>query len=370
MITLKERDFESFFQVPFKVYPADFGFVSPLKSDLKRFLDERNPLFRSDSDFSFWTAFKGSQPVGRIVAHIHHASNEKYGWKRAYFGFFDLTNDLEVARALLDKARDFARSRGCDELIGNFNMTAMQMIGVVTKIHLKKQYTDQVYAPEYVAELLRQNGFEATFPCVTHEIDVARFEPDSLLGPKQKSILGDPAYRFIDLKSRPVKEILEAMRHCLNVGFSDNPMFVPLTPEEIWFQAKDMMLVIDRHISSMVEHNGKPVGVIVCIPNLNPFLKAIGSKFGLSTIYHFLRHKFRRESAIIIFYSVDKAYHSLGLNGAMLHRTMSALKRRGYKTMGGTWISLENIASLRQAEKLNGKVMHELNLFRQKVGAP
>ena len=364
-VTISERDLDGFVRTPAVIYPAELGFVSLLKSDLARFLSMKNPLFRSEKDFSYWVAYRGTRPVGRILAHIHRASNELFAQKRAYFGYFDCENDLGTARLLLSKAESFAREHEMTELIGNFNMTAMQQIGVVVKLHANYHYTDQAHAPEYVAKLLETYGFTPTFPMVTHETDIQALDPERLLGPKQKKILADPSYKFVDLKSRPVKEIIEAMRHCLNSGFVDNPMFVPLTWDEIFFQAKDMMLVIDRHISSMVEHDGQPIGVIVCIPNLNPFLKAIGSKFGLTMIYHFLVHKFRRDSAVIIFYSVDKKYHELGVNGAMLYRTMAALRKRGYRKLGGTWISLENKSSLRQAEKLNARVMHELALYRK-----
>jgi hypothetical protein len=367
LMQLKERDFDGFFKVPMAVYPKELGFVSLLKSDLERFLSLKNPLFKSEKDFSFWVAYRDAKPVGRILAHLHRASNELFAQKRAYFGYFDCENNLETARALLTKAEEFARGHGMSELIGNFNMTAMQQIGVVTQLSADYHYTDQAHAPEYIAQLLADAGFSPTFPMVTHESDIQALNPEALLGAKQKNVLNDPAYRFVDLKSRPVKEIIEAMRHCLNSGFIDNPMFVPLTWDEIYFQAKDMMLVIDRHISSMVEHNGTPIGVIVCIPNLNPFLKAIGSQFGVTMLYHFLVHKFRRDSAVIIFYSVDKKYHELGVNGAMLYKTMAALKQRGYKKLGGTWISLENKSSLRQVEKINGRVMHELALFRKEL---
>lgn len=367
MVEIKEKNFNDFFKTPSVVYPKDFPFVSQLKSDLQRFLSMKNPLFRTEKDFSYFTAYKDGKLAGRILTHIHHASNEKYGWKRSYYGFFDLIDDVEVAQALLKKAEEFARSHDCNEVIGNFNMTAMQMIGVVTKIHKNYHYTDQVFAPEYVAKLLEKCGYEATFPMVTHEVDIQAFNPDSLLGPKQKEIMADPKYTFEKLQSDNLEKVMEAMRQCLNHGFSENPMFVPLTSEEIYFQAKDMMLIIDKETSVIANYEGKPVGVLICIPNLNPFLKAIGSKFGITTPYHFLMHKLRRESATIIFYSVYKEFQSRGLNGVMLYDIMSALKRRGYKTFGGTWISLDNKASLRQAEKLNATLMHELNLYRKSV---
>ena len=43
------------------------------------------------------------------------------------------------------------------------------------------------------------------------------------------------------------------------------------------------------------------------------------------------------------------------------------LQENGYKKMGGTWIADDNIASLRQAEKLKASTMHELHLFKKDI---
>lgn len=365
MIELKEKHLNSFFEAPFKVYPPSFPYVSHLKTDLARFLSIQNPLFRSEKDFNFFTAIRDNQIVGRIVCHIHQASNEKYNLKRAYFGFFDCVDDVEVAKTLLQKAEEFALSRDCNEIAGNFNLTAMQQIGVVKKIHRNFHYMDQVFAPEYISTLLEACGYQDFFPIITHEVDIQKFDVDSLLGDKQKQIMANPDFQLKNLKNVSLDEIIEAMRICLNNGFNDNPMFVPLTREEIYFQAKDMMLILDKEISVIAEYQGKPIGALVCLPNLNPFLKNIKSRFGLSTPYYFLKQRFEKESAIIIYYSVFKEFHSMGLNGVMLHKAMSALKKGGYKTLGGTWISLDNKASIRQAEKLGAQTMHELCLYRK-----
>ncbi len=365
-IDFKKNDIDSFFEAPFQIY-GDFPYISYLKSDLDRFLSLKNPLFKMEKDFSYYTAYRQGQIVGRILCHIHHASNEMYKMKRSYFGHLDCINDHSVAQALLAKAEEFGRSHQCTEVAGNFNLTAMQSIGVVTKINCNYHYTDQVFAPEYIAELLRQCGYDSFFPMVTHETDIQSFNVEALLGDKQKEISKNPDFSLEELHGVNLDEIIEAMRVCLNNGFSDNPMFVPLVRDEIYFQAKDMMLILDRSISIIAKHKGHAVGTIVCIPNLNPLLKDIKSRFGLTTPYYFLKHKLRRDSAIIIYYSVFKEFHSQGLNGLMLYKVMSALKKRGYKKLGGTWISLDNKPSIRQAEKVGAHVMHELCLFRRSL---
>jgi hypothetical protein len=125
------------------------------------------------------------------------------------------------------------------------------------------------------------------------------------------------------------------------------------------------MLVIDPRISIVATHQGKPVGVVVCIPDLNPLLKATGSRLKLSTPYHYLRYRFNRKRAVIIYYSVVPEMHGKGINGAMLVHVLKALKNSGYEELGITWIADSNIASLKQMERLGGKALHRLDLFRK-----
>ncbi|MEO0444338.1 MAG: hypothetical protein AAFZ92_11475, partial [Pseudomonadota bacterium] len=51
-------------------------------------------------------------------------------------------------------------------------------------------------------------------------------------------------------------------------GFSENPMFVPLNQDEMEFQAKDLSLIMDERITALIRQDDKPVGTVVCIPDL------------------------------------------------------------------------------------------------------
>ena len=145
MIELIELDFESFFKAPFNAYGKETLYVSPMKSDLKRFLSSKtNPLFESDDDFTFFSAHKNNKPVGRITAHIHHTSNKLHNTNLAYFGFFDCIDDMEVATSLLNACENWAKAKGFSQISGNFNLTAMQQIGVLTDGFEIAPFTDQI----------------------------------------------------------------------------------------------------------------------------------------------------------------------------------------------------------------------------------
>ena len=370
-IVLRDDDVDAFFRVPFEVYPKDSPYVSPLKSDIERALDvRRNPLFGESGAGvrRVITAHRGDCVVGRIVAHVHGTSNRVHGERRGCFGFFDCADDAGVARMLLGEAERFARGHGCDVLAGNFNLTAMQQMGVLTDGFAGVPYSDMQYNPPHIPRLLAECGFAPTFPVSTFELDLVTLDPSSLLVGPAAERPADPALHWSELRARDFDRVLEQVRVVLNDGFARNPMFVPLSPEEMRFQAEDLSHVLDPRITALVHDDLGPVGVVLCIPDLNPMLRGMGSRLSITALWHFLRFRLRqRRRAVIIFYSVAERMQGRGLNGAMLHRVTSALKSAGYRSLGITWIADVNAASLRQVERLGARRLHRLHLFTKRI---
>ena len=366
MIELRTGDFEAFFQAPFHAYGQDSLYVSPMRADLARFLSPvENPLFQSPDDIAFFTAHRNGFPVGRITAHIHRASNARHNETRAHFGFFDCGDDPDAARALLTYAETWAKARGMTEIAGNFNLTAMQQAGVVTDGFDAAPYTDQIYNPPHIARLLEANGYARDFPMTTSEIDLQSLDPARLLGPKQKAHLASGEYSFAPVNRKTLAARMEDARVILNASFTDNPMFVPVSAEEFHFQAKEMKAILDTRISVVLMRKGAPVGAVIAIPDLNPLVRATGARLRWSTPWHYLRYRLTRRRAVIIFQGVMPDFHGAGLNPLMLWHVLSAMKQAGYHKVGGTWIADVNAASLRQLEKVGGKPLHRLHLFRK-----
>ncbi len=355
----------SFFEAPFHAYGPDSAYVSPLKSDLERFIDPaQNPLFLSHEDIAIFTAVQNGIPVGRITAHVHRASNDLFGLQRACFGYFDCADDWDVASGLLGAAETWARQHGFDEICGNFNLTAMQQIGVVTDGFEHAPYTDQVWNPPHIPKLLEANGYQATFPMTTFEVDLRTTAPPKI-GPKQQAILDNPEFRFAPISRRKLRPLMEDARSLLNSAFADNPMFVPVTSQEFHFQAKDMAWIIDPRISALLTYRGEPAATILCVPDLNPLLKTIRSRSGLMLPWHFLHHRFTNRRAALIFNAVRPDLQGKGVNPVVLRHVIVSLKAAGYETVGNTWIADVNPASLAQKEKAGAQRMHRLHLYRK-----
>lgn len=362
-VTIQTGNFNAFFDAPFAAYGAGGHYVSPLKSDLRRFVDKAaNPLFRGDSDLTYFTAHRGDRVLGRITAHTHAESNALHGQNTGYFGYFDCADDGQVANALLTAAEDWLRAKGLRKIAGNFNLTAMQQIGVVTDGFAAPPYLDQIWSPPYIAQRLAENGYAPQFPMATYATDLTGGHVPPI-GPKQQAILDDPAFTFAPVTRRTIPARMEDARIVLNASFADNPMFVPVTAKEFHFQAKDMKWVMDPRISSVLHHHGKPAACVICVPDLNPLLARIRSRLGVTTPWHFLRHRMTNTRAVLIFLGVLPELQGQGVNPLMMHRTFTAMRAAGYTDLGNTWIGDVNGASLAQARKAGAEPLHKLHIF-------
>lgn len=367
MTEILEKDFESFFRVPFEVRGEKSLYASPFKPDLKKMLSVENPIFKSESDFTFYTIKKDNRPVGRITAHLHHAFNERYRTKTCYFGFFECVNDTRVSSELFRLAENWAKKKGCNLLTGNFNLTAMQEMGVMVSGFEYEPYILQSYGMPYYPELMKDAGFLPTFPMSTFEVDLERANPDFVRSEKHKELLENPEYEFVPITKSMYPRLRSTILDIFNRGFDLNPLFVPITQEEFDFQAKDLVYFMDSSISFLAKHKGVPVGLSIHVPDINPLLRATGSKLSFSTLYHFIRCKFKRERTLCIFAAMLPAYQKQGVLGAIIYLTIKSMKKRGYKKFGITWISEKNAGSMRKMEDLQAKRLHELRIFEKQL---
>jgi len=365
-LELREQDFDAFVAAPFECYPDGAYFDSQMAGDFRRMLDERkNPLFRDFARRTWFTVHRGDRILGRIVAHVHDASNELHGLRRGYFGYFDCADDAEAAAALLGAAARWLKDKGCDEMAGSFSLTITQVIGVVTEGFERAPYTYQAYTPPHVAALLRAQGFSEFFPMRTFEVDVRAADPARLLGERQRVLLADRTWRFEPIRRRGFEKRLTEACAVLNDGFARNAMFTPLTVEEFLFPCEGMMWIIDQTLSWIAYQDGRPAGVLLCVPDLVPLLRATGYRLGLSAPWHLLRYRLTRSRAAIIFFSVCAAQQNRGVNGVLLHHCLEAMRRGGYSHLGVSWVSDGNKASQRQMERLGATPLHRLHLFRK-----
>jgi len=116
--SIDQRDLKTFVKLPFALYEESPLWVPQLiLDDMEVFDRAKNPAFEY-SDSRLFLATKDGKPVGRVAAINNRAANEKYASKNLRFGWFDVVNDPEVAKALMGAVEGWARELGMETLTG------------------------------------------------------------------------------------------------------------------------------------------------------------------------------------------------------------------------------------------------------------
>lgn len=149
-----------FITFAWEIYKNNPFWVPPLISERMAFYDKaKNPFFEH-SDAALFMARRNGRIVGTIVAILNNRHNQFHHETTGFFGGFEVINDFEVARALLDTARDWLKARGMTVMRGPTTLSFNDETGLLIEGFDKPPRVLMPYNPPYYAELLERYGFQ------------------------------------------------------------------------------------------------------------------------------------------------------------------------------------------------------------------
>jgi len=118
MIFIKEattkKELTQFVKFPFSLFKNNKYWVPPIiKEELASFDKKTNPVFEN-AQAQFFLAYKDHKIVGRIVAIINRYETDVQQVKKMRFGWFDVENDIEITKALLNKVEEIGRENNLE----------------------------------------------------------------------------------------------------------------------------------------------------------------------------------------------------------------------------------------------------------------
>ena len=105
---------KEFIALPWKIYNSKDHpqWVPPLRIAVKESLDtDRNPFYKQ-ADIQLFLAKKNGSTVGRIAAIDNRLHNQFHNENIGFYGFFECSDDQDVANALFNEAALWLKKRG------------------------------------------------------------------------------------------------------------------------------------------------------------------------------------------------------------------------------------------------------------------
>ena len=323
----RERD--AFVRFPWKIYATDPAWVPPLIIERKAFLDRKRHPFYRHGDAALFLARKNSEIVGRIMASDDPNYNALHQSNVGCFGLFECINDREVAAALFGAAASWLRKKSRTELMGPIDYSTNYVCGLLIDGFQFPPTILTAHNPPYYARLIEHCGFTKEkdwyawwFKDIPRPMDRLRKIVTARAGKHGAAI------RPIDL-TKITEEGLR-LRTVFNQAWRNNWGFVPFTEAEAEHMASEMKPLIDPQMTLIAEIDHKPVGFVICVPDINVALRKINGHllpFGLLRVLYY-RKKIR--TARFVALGVIEKYRRAGIAEMLVLQVITEGGRRGF----------------------------------------
>ncbi|HEU4338535.1 MAG TPA: N-acetyltransferase, partial [Planctomycetota bacterium] len=279
------KDLEAFIRLPDALYRDDKTYVPMLRSSERKMLDPKRNPFYAHAEAEHFLVRRDGRMVGRVSAIRNKAHEDFHQERTGFFGYFDVENDPEAAKALLGAAEEWIRARGLERIRGPVNPSTNDPCGTLIEGFKWAPFVLMTGNPAYTPGLIEGAGYARAKDLLAYFLmstEAAKEKVRKVAAEVRNR--GDVTIREFDLSK--FEQELSLVMELYNDAWSKNWGFVPMTPEEIRFAADDLKAIVLPELSFFAFLNGRPVGFAFALPDINQALKrAKGRLFPFGWIY-------------------------------------------------------------------------------------
>ena len=364
-----KKQLTQFIDFPHDLYANDPLYVPMIFMEQEALLNPKKSPFFKHSTADYFLAKKDGQIVGRIAAIRNNNHIAFTGKQEGFFGFFDVINDYEVAKKLLDTAAEWLHTEGLTNVIGPANFSTNETVGLLVENFDEPSFIMNTYNSAYYVDLLTQYGFSKYTDLLCWELMTADMKQEVVdVATKLESRLAERGITIRKINMKKYKQEINSFLPIYNASWAENTGFVPMTDAEILQIGSDLKAVIDPDFVYFAEKDGKTIGVALTIPNVNEILinvkrgrlfptGALKILFGLKKI----------KSVRIFALGTLKEYRRLGIDVCFYVKNILTAREKGIIRGEASWILENNVGMNRALEHIGGKVYRKYRLYEKAI---
>ncbi len=309
------KGLKAFVRFPYSIYKDDPHWVPPLDmDDMGTLSPDKNPAF-AYCEAELWMAYRDGKAVGRVAGIVNRRYIEKWGQKRARFGWLEFIEDREVLAALMRTVEDWARAKGLDGIHGPLGFTDMDREGMLIEGFEELGTYATNYNKPYYPKLLAELGYAKDVDWLEYNIATPKEIPEKVRR-VQELISKRTGVRIFEWKNK--KEIVakygDEIFKLIDETYNHLYATVPLTEEQVRYYIKTYLGFVDpRFTKVIVDAEERLVGFGISMPSLSRAVqKARGRLFPLGW-YHILRALKRPRTLDMYLVAVRPEYQARGV---------------------------------------------------------
>ena len=360
-------DVKKWIEFPFELYKGCAQWVPPLIEGERNLLDPTKHPFYQHSQADFFLAEVNGRTLGRIAAMENRRYNEHNRERAAFFGFFEVVEDIQAARALFERVVAWALERGLNIVYGPKGLIGADAAGILVEGFEHRPALTIPYNYPYYDAFIKDSGFVK--------------ERDGLSG--YLSGLGEMPERLIQIAERVkkrrgfwIKEFnnkddLRAMAPAVSrvheQAFGAGYGFYPHTEEEMAWVADELLTIADPRLVKLVMRGEDVIGFLFTYHDVSEGLqKAKGQLWPLGWL-HLLMARRRTKWANVNGLGIIPEYQGLGANTVLYTELAKTIKAFGFEHIETVLIGEENYRSFSDNEALGVTWYKRHRLYKRRL---
>ncbi len=360
------KDREVFLTLPWRFYRDLPAWVPPMIFDVRGQIDPKKGDFFKYSTGEFFLAWRGSEPVGRIGAFHNTKHLAAHPDGAGFFGFFECENDPVTARGLLSAAGAWLRNSGLVIARGPANFSIQDEAGVLLDGFEHAPMAGMGYTPPYYKDLLEGAGYAKAKDLHVYRVDHASWNEAQFkrMCAVAERVAEGVTIRPVDMNNLP-KEA-GALASIFAEAWADNWGAQPISQPEFLKYASQYKLFLDSELILFAERDGRELGMVLAIPNMNEIIKRIDGRLFPFGWLQLLMGRKKCKSVRLFLMGIRKEARRLGLPILFIKRYHEhLLKIKGGTQLEFSWILEDNHETLALIERVGGWRAQTLRLYEK-----
>ena len=338
MISVKKAitidDYEDFVNFPFKLYKNSKYWVPPIiKEELEMMDKKNNPVFKN-AEAEYFLAIKNNEIVGRIAAIVNWVEVKEQKKNKVRFGWYDVIDDLEVSKKLLNSVIEFGKERNLSFIEGPVGFSNMDKAGLLTHGFDELNTMITWYHNSYQKDHLEKLEMEKLAEWVEYKIQIFS-KKDAPEKVKKFSNLIMKRYKLKPLNFKRTNDILpyiDQIFDLLNKTYNNLQTFVPIQQYQIdHYKERYFRYIHPDFIKSVVDQEGKLVAFAITMPSFSRALKKINGKLFPFGFLRILKAQMFNSRASLYLIGVHPDYQNKGVTAILFNDLQTMFNKRGIK---------------------------------------
>lgn len=336
MIEIKEaktrREIHDFVEFPNKLYKDCPYYVPCLSVDeTKDLRPETNPAYEY-CEAKILLAYKDGRLAGRMCAIINHAYNEKWHKKRIRFNRFDVIDDIEVTKALIDYVKAWGKQNGLTEITGPIGFCDMDKEGMLVEGFDEMDMYITAYNAAYYPKHLEALGFVKDADWVEMEIKVPDKLDERIVKVSNGLMRRGNLHEFKFTEMKQVLPRVEEIFDLLNEAYAGLYGTVELNKRQVMFYKDHYIALLDPQYVCVIENeNNEIVGFGAALPSLAKATKKGGGHYLPFGWVHLLKALKKNDRLELLLVAVRKDYQNKGVNAMLINKIYANAIKNGIK---------------------------------------